>query len=147
GLPGWSAGADLSFPPGVLVSGPGRCVLLRGAPPRPDGAMIILGINAYHGDVAAALLRDGELVAAVEEERFRRIKHWAGFPREAIQSCLAIAGAEAGEIDAFAVSRDPNAHLWRKGLFALRHRPNVRLIRDRAANVMSVRHLARACAA
>ena len=53
--------------------------------------MIILGINAYHGDVAAALLRDGELVAAVEEERFRRIKHWAGFPREAIRTCLEMA--------------------------------------------------------
>ena len=47
--------------------------------------MIILGINAYHGDVSAALLRDGELVAAVEEERFRRVKHWAGFPREGDQ--------------------------------------------------------------
>ena len=42
--------------------------------------MIILGINAYHGDVSAALIRDGELLAAVEEERFRRIKHWAGLP-------------------------------------------------------------------
>ncbi len=108
--------------------------------------MLILGINAYHGDVAAALLRDGELVAAVEEERFRRIKHYAGFPREAIQSCLAMAGAEAGDVDAFAVSRDPHAHLWRKGLFALRHRPSLSLIRDRAANVMSVRRLAGACA-
>ena len=75
--------------------------------------MVILGINAYHGDVAAALLRDGELVAAVEEERFRRIKHYAGFPRDAIQSCLASAGIEARDVDAFAVSRDPNAHLWR----------------------------------
>src|SRR5439155_722913 len=91
GLPGWSAGTDLSFPPGVLVSGPGRCAPLRGAPPRPDGAMMILGINAYHGDVSAALLRDGELIAAVEEERFRRIKHWAGFPREAIRTCLELA--------------------------------------------------------
>ena len=54
--------------------------------------MFILGINAYHGDVSAALVRDGELVAAVEEERFRRIKHVAGFPREAIRACLAMAG-------------------------------------------------------
>jgi hypothetical protein len=50
--------------------------------------MIVLGINAYHGDVLAVLLRDGELVAAVEEERFRRVKHWAGFPREAVRTCL-----------------------------------------------------------
>ena len=108
--------------------------------------MIILGINAYHGDVAAALLRDGELVAAVEEERFRRVKHYAGFPRDAIRACLSIAGVDAGDVDAFAVSRDPNAHLWRKGLFALRHVPSPSLIRDRAANAMSVRHSARACA-
>ena len=45
----------------------------------------ILGINAYHGDASAALLDNGRLVAAVEEERFRRIKHWAGFPSEAIR--------------------------------------------------------------
>ena len=108
--------------------------------------MLILGINAYHGDVAAALLRDGELVAAVEEERFRRIKHYAGFPREAIKACLSIAGIDGRDVDAFAVSRDPNAHLWRKGLFALRHVPSPSLIRDRAANAMSVRHLARVCA-
>jgi carbamoyltransferase len=52
--------------------------------------MVILGINAYHGDVSAVLLRDGELVAAVEEERFRRVKHWAGFPRESIRIYLDI---------------------------------------------------------
>ena len=108
--------------------------------------MLVLGINAYHGDVAAAILRDGQLVAAVEEERFRRIKHYAGFPREAVRACLAMAGAEARDIDAFAVSRDPKAHLWRKGVFALKHRPSLSLIRDRAANVMSVRRIADACA-
>jgi carbamoyltransferase len=108
--------------------------------------MLILGINAYHGDVAAVLLRDGELVAAVEEERFRRVKHYAGFPRDAIRACLRIAGVEGHDVDAIAVSRDPNAHLWRKGLFALRHVPSPSLIRDRAANAMSVRHLARVCA-
>jgi carbamoyltransferase len=108
--------------------------------------MLILGINAYHGDVAAAILRDGDLVAAVEEERFRRVKHYAGFPRDAIRACLAMAGAEASDVDAFAVSRNPRAHLWRKGLFALRHRPSPSLIRDRAANAMSVSHLAQTCA-
>src|SRR3954470_24185045 len=106
--------------------------------------MLILGINAYHGDVAAAILRDGELVAAVEEERFRRIKHYAGFPRDAIAACLAIAGAHPRDIDAFAVSRDPRAHLWRKAAFALRHRPSLSLIRDRATNALSVRSIAQA---
>ena len=49
----------------------------------------ILGINAFHADVSAALVRDGVLLAAVEEERFRRVKHWAGFPRDAILACPA----------------------------------------------------------
>jgi carbamoyltransferase len=64
--------------------------------------MIILGINAYHEDVSAVLLRDGALVVAVEEERFRRVKHWAGFPREAIRSCLemaAVVPASGAEIN------------------------------------------------
>ena len=74
----------------------------------------ILGINAYHGDVSAVLVRDGELVAAVEEERFRRIKHVAGFPREAIRACLDMAGVKPQEIDHVAVSRNPRANLFGK---------------------------------
>ena len=50
--------------------------------------MLILGVNAYHGDSAACLVRDGQLIAAAEEERFRRIKHWAGVLTEAIHYCL-----------------------------------------------------------
>ncbi|HYE93506.1 MAG TPA: carbamoyltransferase N-terminal domain-containing protein, partial [Terriglobales bacterium] len=103
--------------------------------------MLILGLNAYHGDVSAALLRDGQLVAAVEEERFRRVKHWAGFPDHAIRACLAMAGAEPRDVDAFAVSRDPRAHLWRKAWFALRNRPDTRLLTDRAKNARTVQRL------
>ena len=100
--------------------------------------MNILGINAYHGDVSAVLLRDGQLVAAVEEERFRRIKHVAGFPTAAIRACLEIGGIGPDEIDHVGVSRNPRAHLLRKGLFALRHRPRARLLTDRAANYRKV---------
>lgn len=42
--------------------------------------MIILGMNAYHGDSSACLVKDGNLVAAAEEKRFNRIKRWSGFP-------------------------------------------------------------------
>ena len=93
--------------------------------------MLIVGINAYHGDGSAAILRDGRLIAAVDEERFRRVKHWAGFPSEAIRTCLAMAGATAADVDVFAVSRNPRAHLWRKALFAVRRRPGTALIRSR----------------
>src|SRR6267143_376603 len=80
--------------------------------------MIILGVNAYHGDAAAAIVRDGELIAAVEEERFNRQKHCAGFPIESIKYCLRAAGIGIEEIDHVGISRDPSAHLHRKILFA-----------------------------
>jgi len=100
--------------------------------------VIVLGINAYHADVSAVLVRDGELVAAVEEERFRRIKHVAGFPREAIRVCLEMAGVRPQEIDHVGVSRNPWAHLLRKGWFAVGHRPGGGLLKDRAANYRQV---------
>jgi carbamoyltransferase len=100
--------------------------------------MIVLGINAYHGDVAAAILRDGQLIAAVEEERFRRIKHVAGFPREAIRTCLDMAGVSARDVDHFAISRNPRANLARKIAFTLRARPNLSLVRDRVRNRRAV---------
>jgi len=46
--------------------------------------MIILGLNAYHGDSSACIVIDGKLIAAVEEERFTRMKHWAGLPVMAV---------------------------------------------------------------
>jgi carbamoyltransferase len=100
----------------------------------------ILGLNAYHGDVAAALVRDGQLVAAVEEERFRRIKHVAGFPHHAIAACLEMGGLAASEVDVFAVSRDPRAHLWRKALFLLKNRPKG-TVASRARNLAGLRAL------
>ena len=80
--------------------------------------MIVLGINAYHGDAAAAIIRDGRLVAAAEEERFNRRKHCAGFPTEAIRYCLKAAGVEITDVDRIGISRDPSAHLHKKILYA-----------------------------
>jgi carbamoyltransferase len=76
--------------------------------------MIILGINAYHADSSAAILIDGKLVAAIEEERLRRVKHWAGFPSMAIEFCLKEAGIGFGAVDHFAIGRDPKAKLINK---------------------------------
>jgi carbamoyltransferase len=104
-------------------------------------ATYVLGINAYHGDVSAALLRDGQLVAAVEEERFRRIKHWAGFPTRSIESVLDMAGIRGQDVQHVAVSRDPKANLLRKGLFTVTHRPDLRLVLDRVRNAAKVRDL------
>jgi carbamoyltransferase len=80
--------------------------------------MIILGINAYHGDAAAAIIRDGQIVAAVEEERFNRRKHCAGFPALAVRYCLEAAGVSIEEIDHIGISRSPSANLHKKILYA-----------------------------
>ena len=80
--------------------------------------MYILGINAYHGDAAAAILKDGKLLAAVEEERFNRCKHCAGFPTESVRYCLETAGIRLEDVEHIGISRDPSAHLHKKILFA-----------------------------
>jgi len=82
--------------------------------------MNILGINAYHGNASAAVVCDGRLVAAVEEERFNRVKYAAGFPAAAIRYCLKEAGLRLEEIDHVAVPRNPYARLGTKLFYALR---------------------------
>src|SRR5579863_21922 len=82
--------------------------------------MLIVGINAYHGDASAAAIVDGRLVAAAEEERFSRIKHAAGFPAEALRYVVKAAGASPREIDMIAVARDPWARIMRKAWHALK---------------------------
>jgi carbamoyltransferase len=81
--------------------------------------MNILGINAYHGNASAAVVCDGRLVAAVEEERFNRVKYAAGFPAAAIRYCLKEAGVKPKEIDHVAVPRNPYARLGTKLFYAL----------------------------
>lgn len=82
--------------------------------------MNILGINAYHGNASAAIVSEGRLVAAVEEERFNRVKYAAGFPAQAIRYCLGEAGLELKDIDHVAVPRKPYARLGTKLFYALR---------------------------
>jgi carbamoyltransferase len=82
--------------------------------------MTILGINAYHADSSAAIFVDGRMVAATEEERFRRIKHWAGFPSRAIEFCLKEAGVNLEQVDHITIGRDPRAKLSKKILFLLK---------------------------
>lgn len=82
--------------------------------------MNILGINAYHGNASAAIVCDGRLIAAVEEERFNRVKYAAGFPAQAIRYCLKEAGIEIKDIQHVAVPRNPYARLGTKLLYAIR---------------------------
>ena len=96
--------------------------------------MIILGINAFHGDSAAALVRDGKLVAAAEEERFRRAKHWAGFPSQAIAYCLREAGIVLADVQHIAVNQNNRANLLRKLGYVVTSRPDLKLVVGRLKN-------------
>ena len=96
--------------------------------------MIILGLNAFHADSSAALVRDGQLIAAVEEERLRRVKHWAGFPIQSVAFCLREAGIQLKDVDHIAFNQDSRANLTRKFIYLLTNRPDFNLILSRVRN-------------
>jgi len=104
--------------------------------------MKILGLNAFHGDASAALLRDGQLVAALEEERLNRVKHWAGLPVLSAKACL-----QGEKPDHVAISRDPKAHLADK-LMRIAVRPHRwACLGSRAANSARITQVSRELAA
>ncbi len=100
--------------------------------------MYILGINAYHGDSSACLLKDGIVVCATEEERIRRIKHWAGFPSQAIKFCLEDEGISIEQVNYITISRDPKSNFYKKILHALRYSMSISVIWDRLGNFKKV---------
>src|ERR1039457_6141698 len=103
------------------------------------GDTAILGLNAYHGDSSAALLVNGDLAMAVEEERFNRIKHWAGLPVQAAAACLA--HAETQVVSHLAISRNPRAHFARKLIRVATHPSSLRHAAGRAANFAQISHI------
>lgn len=104
--------------------------------------MTILGINAYHANSSAAIFVDGKMIAATEEERFRRVKHWAGFPSQAIEFCLREAGVTLEQVDHIAIGRDPKAKFFKKVRFlASNPSGSFRVIKDRLQNAKKVASL------
>jgi carbamoyltransferase len=99
--------------------------------------LAILGLSVYHADAAAAAVRGGAFVAGVEEERFRRVKHWAGFPEIALGWCA----KELGGVDAVAVARQPRAYLFRKAWLALTHPRSLSRAASRVKNLTAVASL------
>ena len=104
--------------------------------------MYILGLNAYHADSSAAIFKDGKMIAATEEERFRRQKHWAGFPSQAVQFCLKEAGISLSQVDHIAIGRDPSAKMNKKLLFLLKNPGGgFNAVLDRLKNALKVASL------
>src|SRR5438874_11842824 len=102
--------------------------------------MNILGLNAFHGDASAALLTNGQLAFALEEERLNRVKHWAGFPALAAQACLA--GTDPNDVEHVAISRNPRAHFWTKVARVLSRPGDWRRTSSRANNTVEAARLA-----
>ncbi|HHM21766.1 MAG TPA: carbamoyltransferase [Bacteroidetes bacterium] len=98
-----------------------------------------LGINAYHGDASACIYKDGKLIAATEEERIRRVKHWAGLPTEAVKFCLDEAGIKLEDVDVITISRDPKAKFFHKVIFTLKNRTSISAIRKKTAHIGGVK--------
>jgi carbamoyltransferase len=94
----------------------------------------ILGVNAYHGDSAACIINEDGLIAAAEEERFNRIKHWAGFPSESIKFCLEEAGITLEELSYVAINTDPKANFLKKIIYTIRAMPSPKLVISRVLN-------------
>ena len=90
----------------------------------------ILGINAFHGDSSACILNDGVLIAAAEEERFRRIKHWAGFPSESIKWCLTEAGINLDKVQHVAINQNLKANIIKKIIFVLGNSPSFKMLQE-----------------
>ena len=83
--------------------------------------MIILGINAYHADSSASLLINGKIICATEEERFTRIKHWAGLPLQSIEFCLEYAKISIDQVDSICIGRDPKSKILNKILYSIKN--------------------------
>mgnify|MGYP002009846678 CR=1 FL=1 len=81
----------------------------------------ILGINSFHADSSASLIKNGNVIAAAEEERFNRMKHWAGFPYYSIEWCLKEAGISLNQIKHLAINCDPKANLKRKNIKGIKN--------------------------
>ena len=105
--------------------------------------MIILGLNTHHADSSAAIFVDDKLIAATEEERFTRIKHWAGFPAEAIRFCLKEANTTLEKVDYITMGRDPKAKIDKKALYALTNlKTGTSLLKNRWENRKDISSMA-----
>jgi carbamoyltransferase len=112
------------------------------ATPSSNGNSIVIGLNVFHGDASAAALSGGQFRVGVEEERFTRIKHWAGFPENALKHCISeVNGGSIEGVTALAVSRQPQAYFMRKVLLALSHPRSLPRAANRVRNMTQIRSL------
>ena len=81
----------------------------------------IIGLNIYHADSSACIMKNGEIIFAIEEERVNRIKHWAGFPIKSIKACLNYANISLDEVSYIAINSNPISNIFNKALYSLKN--------------------------
>ena len=79
----------------------------------------ILGLNIYHGDSSACIMKNGEIIFAIEEERINRIKHWAGLPIESIKACLNYANISLDQVNYIAINSNFFSNFFQKLKYSL----------------------------
>jgi len=94
----------------------------------------ILGLNCYHADSSACLLKDGKVLIALEEERINRIKHWAGFPTLSIKKCLEFEGISIDNVDYVALNQSPAANILKKIKYIFLNKPNLNFYFEKLNN-------------
>lgn len=87
----------------------------------------ILGLNIYHGDSSACIIKNGEIRFAIEEERENRIKHWAGLPLKAINACLQNEKIEFSDINYVAINTNPYSNIIHKFKYVITNPQNINI--------------------
>ena len=93
----------------------------------------ILGLNIYHGDSSACIMKNGEIIFAIEEERINRIKHWAGFPIQSIKYCLNYAGISIDQVDYIALNSNSYSNFFNKIKYSITNLRSYKLILNKIA--------------
>ena len=91
----------------------------------------ILGLNIYHGDSSACLMKNGEIIFAIEEERINRIKHWAGLPIESIKACLNHANISLDQVNYIAINSNFFSNFFQKLKYSLSNFSNYKYLYDK----------------
>jgi carbamoyltransferase len=94
----------------------------------------ILGLNCFHADSSACLLKDGKISIALEEERINRIKHWAGLPILSIKKCLESEGINIDNVDYVAINQNPTANILKKIKYTFLSKPNFNFYFEKLSN-------------
>lgn len=98
----------------------------------------ILGINAFHGNSSACILKNNEIVFAIEEERVNRIKNWSGFPSQSIRMCLNHVNKDLNDIKCIAINRNSKSNLKEKVFFSIKNFDNLKYAIKKSTNLIKL---------